>query len=330
MVARRQLSRQASTRWRGRRQGRTAIRSKRSVCPARSGRRSRNSSAARAVRWRWRTVSATRACSRSVRALTSTKATRRPRCAIRSISPSGVRKRRATMRPRSRPQASPSAPASRPQRQRAPVEAAPRLPGGGGDGCGSGSRRAALERLGQELVELGGRRLRAARRRPDHDHDFAARRSSLAIVRRQLGERASAHLLEALGQLARDRRGRGPSSAVRSSERIRQAARRLEHDERARHRRQLGDGAAPRRAPRRQEAGDEEAVGRQAGDEQAGERRRRAGHREHLDAGGDGVAHQLVAGIGDQRRARIADQRHGAPARSRSRICGRTRAALCS
>ena len=43
---------------------------------------------------------------------------------------------------------------------------------------------------------------------------------------------------------------------------------------------------------------------------QRGQRRRRARRRLHPDSLRDGLAHQPVAGIGDQRRARVRDQRH--------------------
>ena len=65
----------------------------------------------------------------------------------------------------------------------------------------------------------------------------------------------------------------------------------------------------PRALLRRQEALEEEAVGRQRRDRERRQHRGRAGHRDHAVAGGAGLAHQLEAGIGDQRRAGVGHQR---------------------
>ena len=86
------------------------------------------------------------------------------------------------------------------------------------------------------------------------------------------------------------------------------APRRLVEDQRRAQAGDLVDRGVPRAAFRRQEAHEQEAVGRQAGERQRRDRRARPGHAHHRDAGGARVADQLVAGVGDQRRARIGDQ----------------------
>ena len=74
---------------------------------------------------------------------------------------------------------------------------------------------------------------------------------------------------------------------------------------------ELGDAGAPRRLLRRQEALEEEPVGRQRAHHQRREHRGRARQRRHARALLARRAHQLVAGVGDQRRAGIGNQRNG-------------------
>ena len=59
----------------------------------------------------------------------------------------------------------------------------------------------------------------------------------------------------------------------------------------------------------RQKSLEEEAVGRQAGDDQRRQHGGGAGHRGDLDAALQRLGHQLEAGVGDQRRAGVGDQR---------------------
>ena len=81
----------------------------------------------------------------------------------------------------------------------------------------------------------------------------------------------------------------------------------------------------------RQEAFEEETVGRQAGDIQRRQHRRGAGDRRHRVARVLRRAHQLVAGIGNQRRAGVGDQRDRLAAPPAApEIFGRASAALCS
>ena len=77
------------------------------------------------------------------------------------------------------------------------------------------------------------------------------------------------------------------------------------------------EGLAPCTRLRRQEADEQEAIGRQPGHRERGRDGARAGHRDDRDALGPRVAHQPVAGIGDPRRARVRDQRHVAPGAER-------------
>ena len=65
----------------------------------------------------------------------------------------------------------------------------------------------------------------------------------------------------------------------------------------------------PRRRARRQKAGEQEGVRRQAGQDQRGHRRRRARHGGDRQILGERRAHELEAGIGNERRAGIRHQR---------------------
>ena len=87
----------------------------------------------------------------------------------------------------------------------------------------------------------------------------------------------------------------------------------LEQHQRRRDARELGDARAPLALLRRQEAFEEEPVGRQARDRQRRQRRRSARQRGDRMAGLARRAHQLEAGVGDQRRAGIRYQRDGPP-----------------
>ncbi|MOA17584.1 hypothetical protein D3C78_1378480 [compost metagenome] len=58
----------------------------------------------------------------------------------------------------------------------------------------------------------------------------------------------------------------------------------------------------------RQEAFEHETIGRQPCRRQRGDHRTGARHRDHRNAGGTRLAHQVIAWIGDKRRPRIGDQ----------------------
>ena len=75
--------------------------------------------------------------------------------------------------------------------------------------------------------------------------------------------------------------------------------------------REFGDARAPRGLLGRQEAGEEELIGRQAGNRQRRQQRRGAGQRRHRVARLLRGAHELESGIGDKRRAGIGDERNG-------------------
>ena len=116
---------------------------------------------------------------------------------------------------------------------------------------------------------------RAARGGADHDDDLAPRCARRGVLRGERVERAATDLLVQLGQFARHRRGPRAEFEREVGERLREPARRFVEDQRARHGGQRVDPLAARRAPRRQEALEEEPVGRQARDAQRRERRRR-------------------------------------------------------
>ena len=107
--------------------------------------------------------------------------------------------------------------------------------------------------------------------------------------------------------------GRSPSTSAMSA---RPAASRdgafEEHQGRL-ERRQPFKRAAARRLARRQKAGKQKGIGRQPRQDQRGQRRRRAGSRRHRQFFGDRRAHELVAGVGDERRSGVA--RPAPPAR---------------
>ena len=149
--------------------------------------------------------------------------------------------------------------------------------------------------------------------------------------RGKLGESAAADAPRA----AWSARARPPPRARRARRRCRQglgeARRRLEEHERRRHRpsaRRAASGAPPSaagspRTGRCRSAGPRAASAASTAD---GPGRLITGW-----PGRDRLAHQLVAGIGDERRAGVADQRHRTcPPPSAASIRGRSRSALCS
>ena len=104
--------------------------------------------------------------------------------------------------------------------------------------------------------------------------------------------------------------GAGAEHGRGVGEHLGQPLRRFEQDQRRRHRRQLAQDPPARGAARRQEALEQEPVGRQAGGHQRRQHGRGAGDREDGAALGQRRAHQLEAGIGDRGRAGVADQGH--------------------
>jgi hypothetical protein len=150
------------------------------------------------------------------------------------------------------------------------------------------------------------------RRWADHKHDLALDVIDLGVMRGEFGQRASAELLEGLGQFAADgclsiaaehvcRGNQGGADAVRGFE---------EHQ-------RCGGCCKFRQAVAaglvlgRQKAGEQEGVVGQAGTDKGCQRRRGAGNGDDTVAGLDRRLRQTVAGIGDQRSPGIGDQRHG-------------------
>ena len=161
----------------------------------------------------------------------------------------------------------------------------------------------------QPAVEVARRERRRDFRRPDDDHRLAARRSGVAVMLSQGAEARASDFLVPLGQLARDCGAALTEDLGHVGKRGGEARRPLEEDQRGGEMRPIRQGASPRRRTRRQKPGKEKDVGREARQDQRGQRRRRARRRGHRQVLGERGAHQLEAGVGDQRGAGIADQR---------------------
>ncbi|MGY4465984.1 hypothetical protein ACVWWK_001666 [Bradyrhizobium sp. LB9.1b] len=125
-------------------------------------------------------------------------------------------------------------------------------------------------------------------------------------------QRRARNLLVQFGQLAADRGFAGPHDLGELRERVLHAVAGVEHHQRRIDAREFGQARSSRGRFRRQEPLEEEAVGRQRGDRQRRQHRGRAGQRVDRVAGGADLAHQLEAGIRDQRRAGVRHQRDGA------------------
>src|SRR6185436_8528247 len=184
-------------------------------------------------------------------------------------------------------------------------------------------QQGAQQRVAVEL-ERGARRRRAAH----DDHDLAARHVAVALGSvAQLRERAGVRRFEALRQLATD--GSIAFCAEYSrhvAQHFRETMRRFVEDQRAFITSELREALAARRGFRRQKAFENEAIGRQAGDRQGGNRCARAWNCNHRDA--------CTARGGDQVEARIAHQRRAGVAHQRDRFascksCNELRALLC-
>ena len=116
-----------------------------------------------------------------------------------------------------------------------------------------------------------------------------------------------------LGQLLGDRRLARTEHVGHVGEALGEAWARLEEEQRRRSGFQLFEPRTAWARFRRQEAREQERVGRQSDAGQGGERGRRTGNARDHDPFIERLAHQLVAGIGDQRRAGVGDQRHRLP-----------------
>ena len=124
---------------------------------------------------------------------------------------------------------------------------------------------------------------------------------------------AASHLLVQLGQFAAEGGFAFAESGGKIGQRFGNPRSGFEQDQRGRRARQFGNAGAPRGLLRRQKAGKEKLVGRQARDRQGGQHRRGSGYR------GDRVArllrraNELIARIGNQRRAGVRYQRDRRP-----------------
>ena len=122
--------------------------------------------------------------------------------------------------------------------------------------------------------------------------------------------------------------GRGPELEREVGERLGEAARRFVEDERAGHGGERVDPLAPRGAPGRQKALEKEAVGRQAGDAERGERRGSAGSGGDRESRGDGLGDQLdsrdrrSSGVPASEISASAWPSRDAPERARARLGG--------
>ena len=306
---------------------------------------------ARRSRWRWRQVTASSAVSIVPRSFTSTTASTRPRCASRSISPCGVAGESrgcdspwpsARAPPATRRAGRPGGREAGPAAGRGAIASAALQRQGAADRARGGQGRAALatsrgrlgrpeprKRLGQRGVGVV-RRWRPPPRRarsppPPRPSATASAGSAASSVQ------VAAHDgLVQLGQLARHRRRRAAraprpcrpgwrASREAPSNRTSVARTGASVSEEGCAARPTCGGGKPANRKR--------SVGRPAALERR-QRRRGAGDREHRAARGDRLAHQPIAGIGDQRRAGVGDQARSAPPpASAASTFGRARAA---
>ena len=117
-----------------------------------------------------------------------------------------------------------------------------------------------------------------------------------------------------LGEFARDGRWTGPQDFGHIGEALFEPLGRLEEHQSGTYGFQLFKSGAPFARFGGQKASKKEAVGRQSGQGQCREWSRCPGDGMDRDALGQGLPHQFVTGVGNQRRAGIADQSDtGAP-----------------
>jgi len=122
--------------------------------------------------------------------------------------------------------------------------------------------------------------------------------------------RAAPDLLVQLAQLAPDGDRAVAQHVQHGLERGRQPVGAFVGDQGAGLARQGRQRGAQRLLAARQEADEQEAVGRQAGRDQGRHHGGRAGQRDDRNLARQRLADQLVAGIGDARHARVGDERH--------------------
>ncbi len=125
----------------------------------------------------------------------------------------------------------------------------------------------------------------------------------------QLVERAGDALFERLADLARHRRVAGAEPGRHRRQRRAEARAALVEDEASAQSLHFGEGVSARLLLGRQEAREQEAIGRKPRQRQRGDRGAGAREGDDVVSRRTCVAHQLEARIGDHRRARIGHQR---------------------
>src|SRR5262249_50996892 len=302
--------------------------------------RASHASAAAAMRRRWRSVTDHAASSSRSRALTSTNTNRLRRRAMMSISPTGLFQRRARMRkPLAMRNAAARLSAEIPVRnaiwrstrgiwrgrssamvallvecERALIDLAAGFSGDGGDFGDRLLDRKSLERLTQQRVEIDRCQLAVPIGRRHHDRDLAARLVCLRSLARERTEVAAPDLLVELRELAADCGLARTKLRGEVGERRRDARPTLEQNERCRNALELVDARAPRSLLRWQKSLEQEPVGGKAAERKRCEDRRGSRQCRHARARSTRFAHELVTGVGHERRPGVRDQRHGGAA----------------
>src|SRR5215831_12524175 len=301
--------------------------------------RASHASAAAAMRRRWRSVTDNAASSSLSRALTSTNTNRLRRRAMMWISPTGLLQRRARMRkPLAMRNAAARLSAEIPVRNAiwrsgrgtwigvargrswvmvallgececTLVDPAAGLSGDGGDFGDGLLDRKALERLTQQRVEIGRWQFDLSIGRRHHDHDLAPRLLRCRGLARERVEVAALNFLVELGELAADRSLARTKLRGKIGERRRHTRAGLEQDEGCGNALELVDARAPCGFLRRQESLEQEPVGGKAAQCKRCEYRRGSRQCGHDRARRARFAHELVTGVGDERRPGIRDQR---------------------
>src|SRR5262245_11584482 len=323
------------------RPGATSKASKRISRMRSSAFRASHASAAAAMRRRWRSVTDHAASSNLSRALTSTNTKRLRRRAMMSISPTGLLQRRARMRkPLAMRNAAARLSAEIPVRnaiwrsargtwiglargrssamvallgegESALVDTPAGLSGDGGDFGDRLLDRKSVERLTQQRIEIDRRQLILPIGRRHDDHDLATRLLRLRSLAREGAEIAAPNLLVELGELTAERGLARTKLRGKVGERRRDARSGLEQNKRCRDAFELVDARAPRSFFHRQKSLEQKPVGGKPAEREGCEYRRGSRQCRHARARGTRFAHELVTGVGHERRPCVRDQRDG-------------------
>ncbi len=193
--------------------------------------------------------------------------------------------------------------------ERARIDTPPRQSRRGDDLVdGIAQAAATCQGIGEERIKRLLRRRLRGRGWCDDDHELALGGPGLLVMGGERGQHAPAHLLMELGELAADCRRAIAQYGNDVDESRGKPRRRLEQQQRGRHRGEDGEGLLSLCRLGRQEAREEKAVRRKAGERQCRHRCRWAGDRGDGDPRGDRRTYQLVARIGDERRAGVGDE----------------------